>query len=305
MSDIKVTPLTVSKPMKVSKLKAVDPKAAEPSKPKILIFGREGVGKTWASMDFPSCYYIDSEGGANRDHYTDKLKKSGGMYFGPEQGSQSFEEVTEQIKALATEDHNFKTVVIDSASKLMSIEVGRETDRLMDEKKKIEFSVEKKPAARLARRLNSWIDRIDMNVVIISHEKPLWAKGEQIGVTYDAWDKVGYDLDLVLNIQKTAARRFAKVTKSRLIGFAEESMFDWDYSEFASRYGKEVIERKSEKIQLANEDQVKEILRLIDLVKLPEDWDDKTLTKAKATTWSELNEDQATKTIAFLKGKLA
>ena len=70
-----------------SKLKAVAPKAAEPSRPKVLIFGREGIGKTWFSLQFPSVYFIDTEGGANRDHYTDLLEKAGGVYLGPEQGS--------------------------------------------------------------------------------------------------------------------------------------------------------------------------------------------------------------------------
>ncbi len=35
-------------------LKGTDPKSAKPSKPKILIYGKPGVGKTWAALDFPS-----------------------------------------------------------------------------------------------------------------------------------------------------------------------------------------------------------------------------------------------------------
>jgi hypothetical protein len=72
----------VQKPKAKSKLKAVAPKAAEPSKPKMLIFGKPGVGKTWTSLDFPNVYYVDTEGGADLAHYTDKLEKSGGVYFG-------------------------------------------------------------------------------------------------------------------------------------------------------------------------------------------------------------------------------
>ena len=90
-----------------SRLKAVTPKAAEPSKPKVLIFGKPGVGKTFGALDFPSVYYIDTEGGADLAHYTDKLEKSGGMYLGPEQGNLSFETVMEQVQALATEQHHY------------------------------------------------------------------------------------------------------------------------------------------------------------------------------------------------------
>ena len=82
--------------------KAIKPKSANASKPKILIFGKSGVGKTWASLDFPNTFYIDTEGGANLEHYTDKLAKSGGMYFGVEQGSRDFATVVELVKELAT-----------------------------------------------------------------------------------------------------------------------------------------------------------------------------------------------------------
>ena len=152
-----------------SKLKAVDPKSADPKKPKLLIFGKPGAGKTWGSLDFPGCYFIDCEGGANLGHYTDKLKKSGGMYMGPEQGSMDFQAVIEQVQALATEDHNFKTIVIDSVSKLFNTAIATEAERLGD---KNAFGADKKPAVANMRRLVNWLSRIDMNVILIAHEKP-------------------------------------------------------------------------------------------------------------------------------------
>ena len=55
---------------KKSKLLAVAPESwLKPKKPKILISGPAGVGKTWVSLDFPSVYYIDCEQGAERDRY--------------------------------------------------------------------------------------------------------------------------------------------------------------------------------------------------------------------------------------------
>jgi KaiC/GvpD/RAD55 family RecA-like ATPase len=109
----------------MSKLKAVKPKKAEPKKPKILIYGKPGVGKTWQALDFPSVYYIDTEGGADLAHYTDKLERSGGVYLGPDQGSLDFATVLEQVQALATERHDFRTLVIDSISKLYTLEITR------------------------------------------------------------------------------------------------------------------------------------------------------------------------------------
>lgn len=84
----------------MTKLKAKDPKAAEPRKPQLVIFGPAGVGKTWFALSFPSVYYIDTEGGASRSHYMDRLKASGGMYLGPEDGANDFELIISQVKAL-------------------------------------------------------------------------------------------------------------------------------------------------------------------------------------------------------------
>lgn len=298
--------VAAEKPKKVSKLKAVAPKAAEPSKPKILIFGKPGVGKTWASLDFPRVYYIDTEGGADLEHYTDKLEKSGGVYFGPEQGSLSFDAVMEQIQALATEDHEYKTLVIDSISKLFNLEVAKEGDRLGD---KNAFGADKKPAIAYMRKLVSWLSRLDMNVILISHEKPQWgvdAKGErtEIGVTFDCWDKLEYELHLCLNILKMGGQHKARVRKSRLTGFPDSSVFDWSYAEFANRYGKEIIEKKGEKLELATEEQLTEITRLLGIVKLSEtDRKDKWLTEHRDTL-AEFESRIVADIINHLKGKL-
>jgi hypothetical protein len=64
-------------PIRKSKLLAVSPDTVEPKKPKILIFGPAGVGKTWAALDFPGVYYIDTEGGADLGHYRERLKAAG------------------------------------------------------------------------------------------------------------------------------------------------------------------------------------------------------------------------------------
>lgn len=285
----------------MSKLKAVDPKIAEPSKSKILIYGKPGVGKTWTSLDFPSVYYIDSEGGANLSHYTDKLKKSGGVYFGPEQGSQDFVEVVGQLKALATEEHAYRTVIIDSLSKIYNNEIAKELDRLGD---KDAFGASKKPAIKHTRQLINWIDRIDMNVILICHEKAVWANGEQAGVTFDAWEKLEYELHLCLNIQKNGSSRKAKIAKSRLEKFPDASIFDWSYDEFAKLYGREVLEGKSKVLVLATPQQVEEIKYLVDLLKTEPEIIAKWMEKAKSESWVEMESAKIQACIDSLKKKL-
>lgn len=302
-----VAKLNAGKPATKSKLKAVDPKAAEPSKPKILIFGKPGVGKTWTSLDFPNVFYIDTEGGADLEHYTTKLKNAGGVYLGPEQGSLSFDTVMEQIQALATETHPYKTVVIDSITKIFSLEVTREGERLGD---KNAFGADKKPAIAYMRKLVSWLTRLDMNVILVAHEKPMWgtdAKGErtEIGVTFDCWDKLEYELHLCLNVLKTGESRKARVRKSRLLGFPDGAVFDWSYSAFAERYGKDVIEKKPTQIHLTTPEQLAEIKRLLEIVKLSDsDKQDKWIAENTATL-AEVETAKADNIIQHLKRKVA
>ena len=286
----------------MSKLKAKDPKEATPSKPKLLIYGKPGVGKTWQALDFPLCYYIDTEGGADLTHYTDKLKRAKGVYMGPEDGSLDFPTVIEQFQALATEKHGYKTVVVDSISKLFNSAIAAEAERLGD---KNAFGADKKPAIAYMRRLVAWVNRLDMNVLFIAHSKSEWGidtKGErtEIGQTFDCWDKLEYELHLALEITKQGPSRKAKVRKSRLTGFPDADIFAWDYATFADRYGKDIIEAESTPITLATADQVAEIERLLTIVRIDPTTIEKWKTKAGAETFAEFNADQASGVIAML-----
>ena len=287
----------------MSKLKAVGPKKAETKKPKVLIFGKPGAGKTFNALDFPGCYFIDVEGGATQSHYTDKLAASGGVYFGPEQGSIDFDTVIEQVQALATEKHPYKTVVIDSISKMFNTAISVEAERLGD---KNAFGADKKPAVNRMRRLINWLSRIDMNVILISHEKTEWgqdSKGNrvEIGATFDCWDKLSYELDLVLNVIKSGPVRIAKVTKSRLIEFPDASTFPWSYADFAKLYGEDVIKKESVQIKIATDEQINEINKLLSVVKLPDGQVDKWLSSAQVDSWSEMSTERLGKAIEHIK----
>lgn len=286
---------------KHSKLGAIDPKATEPSRPKITVFGKPGVGKTWGALDFPSVYYIDTEAGADLAHYTDKLKKSGGVYFGREQGSQDFATVIDQVKALAIETHPYKTLVIDSLSKIYNLEVNKEAERLGE---KDGFGASKKPAVRMSGMLIRWLDKLDMNVILICHEKPEWSKGEQVGFVPDAHDKLEYELHLCLRITKEGDSRKAFVKKSRLIEFADNYRFDWSYLEFTKKFNRQIMEATAKKIVLASQEQLTELNELLEIVRLPDGETDKWLKKANVETLAEMPSDKLNACITMLKGRI-
>lgn len=286
------------------RLRGKSPKLAKPSRPQVVIFGPPGVGKTWQALDFPACYYIDCEGGANLPHYTTKLESVGASYLGPEDGANDFQVVIEEVMTLATTHHDRRTLILDSFSKLFQTCVQVEYDRLLAQGKKAEFGIERKPAISQTRRLVRWLDQLDMNVILICHEKAEWAQGEQVGVTFDGYEKLAYEMNLVLQIFRTGKTRRAKVVKTRFDCFEEGEVCEWSYDEFAKRFGEDVMQAESESVELAQPDQVAEIRSLIEVLKISDEdvakvWDD-----AGVTRWEDMPADRIRKAIDKLTAKI-
>lgn len=287
-------------------LRAKDPKQAKPKKPKILIFGVAGVGKTYGALDFPSIVLIDCEGGSTQEHYTDKLKASGGVYLGPEDGANDMDVVLEQIKALATTKHPYRTLVIDSYSKLYNTRIAEKTEAMEAANTDMDktFGREKKPAIGKTRQMVAWFDRLDMNVILICHEKDVWADGKVIGQTFDGYEKLAYELDLIMQIIKQGNSRKAKVGKCRLKQFREGEVIDWGYKPFAERYGIEVIEAASTPVLPASAEQIRVIEQLAALVHLDEDTRVKWFDRAGVDSWAEMDFEIIQACIDHLTSKL-
>lgn len=289
-------------------LKAKPPKQAKPKKPKVLIFGKAGIGKTWGALEFPACYFIDCEGGATLDHYQEKLEASGGQYLGTDEGANDFATVLEQVRLLATTSHPYKTLVIDSFSKLFNTAIAIEYEKLERDKSFKDmtktFGAEKKPAVSKTKQMINWFGRLDMTVLLLCHEKAMWSDGEQVGFTFDAWEKIDYELDFVLQIIKQGNARKAKVGKCRLSQFRENELFDWNYKTFAERYGIQVIEAESHSVKPASAEQIRMVEQLCDVVKITDDDRLKWFEKAGVDSWGEMDADTIQKGIDFLSNKL-
>jgi hypothetical protein len=285
-------------------LKAVKPEAVKDRKPKFLISGKSGVGKTFFALDFPTPYYIDVEEGAVREQYVKKLIEAGGVYFGPEQGSRDYKSVIDEIKSLATEKHDYKTLIIDSFSHLYNLAAA-----IAEEKVGNDFGKDKKEANRPTRQLMRWIENLDMTVILICHQRDKWERknGQLVatGTTFDGFDKLEYILDLWIEIEKTGGERTFNIKKSRIDGFPEGNTFPLSYSRFSTLYGKEIIERGSKPVDMADPEDVVEVVRLLEIVKVEPEIIEKWFTKANVDEFSEMTKEQITACLGFLKKKMA
>jgi len=289
-----------------SKLKAKSPELIKPGKIKAVLYGVSGVGKTTVALDFPKPFYFDVEGGAKGKQYREKLIASGGGYMGPEDGTLSGEVLLEQMQALATEKHGYKTLIVDSLTKLFQTAVANEAERLGD---KDVFGASKKPAVAMMRRIVLWASRLDMNIWFICHESAEWGmvngQRAEVGRIADVWDKLIYELDLAVQAVKRGPQRLAIVKKTRITAFPDGDSFPLDYAEFAARHGKEVVEGEVGSIILALPEQVAEIKKLLEIVRIPDADIQKGFDKAGVESWEEMTTEQAATWQAFLKKKIS
>lgn len=290
----------------MSKLKGKAPELIKPGKLKAVLFGVSGVGKTTLALSFPAPYYFDVEGGAKGPQYRELLKASGGAYMGPEDGTLSFDTLIEQMQALSTEKHGYKTLIVDSLTKLFQTTIAAEAERLGD---KDAFGASKKPAVAAMRRLVMWTTRLDMNCWFICHETAEWGmvngQRAEIGRVPDVWDKLIYELDLAIQATKRGSSRYAVVRKTRITAFEDGAQFPLDYAEFAARAGREAVEADAETITLALPDQIKEVIGLLEIVRIPEADIQKGWDKLGVNSWSEMTTEQITVWQTFLKKKLS
>jgi GTPase SAR1 family protein len=290
----------------MSKLKAKSPELVKPGKIKAVLYGVSGVGKTTLALSFPSPYYYDVEGGAKGPQYRELLKKSGGAYMGPEDGTLSFDTLIDQMQALSTEKHGYKTLIVDSLTKLFQTTIAQEAERLGD---KDAFGASKKPAIAAMRRLVMWSTRLDMNIWFICHETAEWGmvngQRAEVGRVADVWEKMPYELDLCIQAAKRGPQRVAIVRKTRLTGFPDGESFPLSYDEFTSRHGKDTLEGAGATIVMALPEQVAEVKKLLDIVKISEAEIQKGFDKVNVASFEEMTSDQIAVWQKYLRGKIA
>ena len=263
---------------------------------KAFLYGKAGVGKTTAAIQFPSPYLIDTEKGAENDQYVELIKKNNGNIY---QTSQ-FEDLLIEVKALATEKHEFKTLIIDPITIIY--------DNLLEDMENIhgnQFGKHYGAANKKMKSLIRWLLRLDMNVIMTAHAKNEYAEGMAlIGQTFSGYKDLPYVFDLCMEVKAVGKTRKAFIVKTRIASFELFEEIPYSYEEISKRYQNKSLEKKCVQILLATPEQIRELYYYIELLNIPPETVSKWLKKADVESFEEMESELIQKCIDSLKDKL-
>lgn len=275
-------------------LRATKPTVSE-KRLKALFFGEPGAGKTTAAIQFPRPYLIDTEKGAINEQYVKLLNSRGGVVF----QTNVFAEIVAEVTSLLSVKHEYRTLILDPITTVYD-------DLIQAAERKVgqEFGRHYAEAKKEWKRLGNLLMRLDMNVIVTSHQKKLYGDGMAVmGNTFDGPKGLDYMFDLVFEVTKRGKDRVGVVRKTRCEGFPEGDVFPFSYDEVAKRYGRDILEREAVAVLLCGPGQATELRALLDERKDGADLLEKWLKKADAETIEELTAEQAAKCIESLTVK--
>lgn len=285
-------------------LRAKKPEVKE-ARLKTLLYADKGAGKTHFCCSFPETYYIDTEGLEDYPHLVKRLEDNGGdlVYL------TELEEIIKEVKELLATKHTYKTVVIDSISFPYAWLAQTEMERLQKKSphtEGTEFGANLAKAKRLVFQLGILLSRLDMNVIVVAHEKSKFVDGKDMGKTYDITDKLAYSLGAVWNLRLLGDNRRLFVEKSRYAELLTGKFIDFNdgYETIKSLFGENIFLREVKTEPLITTAQLNELTRCIDLLHISEEKVGKLLTAAKALSMEEMSEAFAQKAIDKYKSLL-
>lgn len=138
--------------------------------PKIIIYGRNGIGKSRFAIHAPNAIFLDFD--KNLAQYKVLTNKSDGISYSLE----TFQNVIDFITLLINEPHDFKTVIIDSFSSLnMIVENQVKLEKNIPSVAAMEFGkgydYTKVLWEQILRKLDFLWDKRKVMLILIGHDK--------------------------------------------------------------------------------------------------------------------------------------
>ena len=286
-------------------LRAKKPKITDKPRLKALVYAGAGVGKTHFCCSFPDAYYIDTEGLEDFPQFVKMLhdRNSDLVYL------TELTDIISEVKELISVKHNYKTLIIDSISFPYGWLSQMEAERLQRKSPNTEgteFGANIAKAKRLTYQLGILLSMLDMNVVVVSHEKVKYSEGEEVGKTYDITDKMAYALGSVWHLRLQGKNRKLFIEKSRYSELkTNESMeFDDGYITIKNLFGEDIFTRESKIIELASNDQIIQFNKLSKLFNITDEQIQVRLRSEKAESLESVSKETMDKWINKLNQKI-
>jgi len=128
--------------------------------PRICIYGTHGIGKSTIASQFPNPIFISTEDGIDGIDVTSFPRAT------------HIKDVVENIKTLLKEDHDFKTVVLDSVDWLVEPLIVEDVEATHDEKE-LAYGKGQMLVAESFREILQGMDALrrkrNMNVILLAH----------------------------------------------------------------------------------------------------------------------------------------
>jgi hypothetical protein len=290
-------------------LKAKKPEIKE-KRLKLFLFGPPGSRKTTSALQFPKSVLIDMERGS--EQYVKTINKAGSIVL----ETTNPDEVMAEVKSLLTEKHEYRTLIIDPIT-IFYQGLQDKWSRVFERHAKTEKEKEMQDFGmrywgRVKSEYKSFLRmlmQLDMNLIITSHQKDVYGPNMQkVGIGPDSMKGDDYVFDYVFRLNVAGDKAIALTEKQRSEPLEPQKFpqeFEWSYTNFLKFYGSEIIEREAVAVQMATADQVAEITRLLEVVKVNDEDITKLFTKHDVEGWDELTAEAIQKYIDTLKKKIA
>lgn len=290
-------------------LKAKKPEVKE-KRLKLFLFGPPGSRKTTSALQFPKSVLIDMERGS--EQYTKTINKAGSVVL----ETNNPDEVMVEVKALLTEKHEYRTLIIDPVT-IFYQALQDKWSRIFEHHAKTEKEKELQDFGmrywgRVKSEYKSFLRmllQLDMNLIVTSHQKDIYGPNMQkVGIGPDSMKGDNYVFDYVFRLNVVNDKAIAITEKQRSEPLEPQKFpaeFEWSYDNFLKFYGKEIVEREAVAVPLASAEQVAEITRLLDIVKVNDEDVTKLFIKHDVDSWEELTSEAIQKYIDTLKKKIA
>lgn len=275
-------------------------KAEKPERIILLAAGESGSGKSFFVANLKNARIYDTDIGGGLSYAEARIRRNGSERI--EVGS--YLEVLEDLQRNREVLRGITTLAIDHLSTLHQEAVIRHNPKMSKD-----FGAAGDKAAREWRKVRELVRWGDFHLVCTSHLKGKWEEDKVVGDQADASKKIEGDFSVVLHLRNTGAcgrgnPELAKVFKWRRDpedprGRVPQS-FPFTVDEFVRINGADFGGSRQE-VELASPEQLAEIARLLEVVKVAEDWQERVFRRAKVEAWTDMPAEAVASCLSYLQ----